>query len=52
MKVESEHSRPFYERSGKNRRASSRELDRQMSRLLFERLAMRRDEKSLMQPVI
>ena len=47
-KVESPEARSFYEIEAARNRWSSRELDRQINSLLFERLAKSRDKKGLM----
>jgi predicted nuclease of restriction endonuclease-like (RecB) superfamily len=47
-KVESPHARSFYEIEAVRNHWSSRELERQMSSLLFERLARSRDKQGLM----
>ncbi|MGO9307676.1 MAG: PDDEXK nuclease domain-containing protein [Spirochaetia bacterium] len=46
-KVESEHARGFYEIEAVRNHWSSRELERQIDSLLFERLARTRDKKGL-----
>ena len=47
-KVESTHARAFYEIEAVRNHWSSRELDRQINSLLFERVAKSRDKKELM----
>ncbi len=47
-RIESPHARSFYELEADSNRWSSRELERQISSLLFERLAMSRDKQGLM----
>jgi predicted nuclease of restriction endonuclease-like (RecB) superfamily len=47
-KIESPHARSFYEIEAVRNHWSSRELERQMSSLLFERLAKSRDKQGLM----
>jgi predicted nuclease of restriction endonuclease-like (RecB) superfamily len=47
-KVESSHARSFYEIEAVRNHWSSRELERQMNSLLFERLAKSRDKQGLM----
>lgn len=47
-KVESPHARAFYEIEAVRNHWSSRELERQVNSLLFERLAKSRDRKGLM----
>jgi predicted nuclease of restriction endonuclease-like (RecB) superfamily len=47
-KVESPHARSFYEIEAVRNHWSSRELERQMGSLLFERLAKSRDKQGLM----
>jgi predicted nuclease of restriction endonuclease-like (RecB) superfamily len=49
MRVESEHARSFYEIEAIRSRWSSRELERQINSLLFERLAQSRDRQGVME---
>jgi predicted nuclease of restriction endonuclease-like (RecB) superfamily len=49
MRVESEHARSFYEIEAIRSRWSSRELERQINSLLFERLASSRDRQGVME---
>jgi predicted nuclease of restriction endonuclease-like (RecB) superfamily len=49
VKVESDHARSFYEVEAAKNHWSSRELERQIGSLLFERLAKSRDKKGLME---
>lgn len=48
LRVEKPTARAFYEVESVNARWSTRELDRQISSLLFERLALSRDKKGVM----
>lgn len=47
LKIESPNARSFYENEAINARWSTRELDRQVHSLLFERLALSRDKAGL-----
>ncbi|HHT9114501.1 MAG: DUF1016 domain-containing protein [Planctomycetes bacterium] len=49
LKVEKPDARSFYETECVNSRWSTRELERQISSLLFERLALSRDKKGVME---
>jgi len=49
LKVQNEKARQFYEAETVNSNWSSRELERQINSLLYERLAMSRDEKDVLQ---
>lgn len=49
LKVEKPNARSFYETECINSRWSTRELERQISSLLFERLALSRDKKGVME---
>lgn len=49
LKIEKQEARSFYENETINSRWSTRELERQMSSLLFERLALSRDKKGLLE---
>ena len=49
MRVESAHTRSFYEIEAIRNRWSSRELERQISSLLFERLAKSRDRRGVLE---
>jgi predicted nuclease of restriction endonuclease-like (RecB) superfamily len=49
MRVERTEARAFYEIESLNNNWSSRELERQINSLLFERLAMSRDKEGLLQ---
>lgn len=49
MRVESEHARSFYEIEAVRNQWSSRELERQMNSLLFERLAKSRNRRGVME---
>ncbi len=48
LQVEKLEARAFYEKEATNARWSTRELDRQISSLLFERLALSRDKEGLL----
>lgn len=48
LKVDKPEARSFYEVESVNARWSTRELDRQINSLLFERLALSRDKKGVM----
>lgn len=48
LQVEKPDARAFYEKEAINARWSTRELDRQISSLLFERLALSRDKEGLL----
>lgn len=48
MRVEDKHARGFYEIECTKNRWSTRELERQINSLLFERLALSKDKKGLM----
>jgi hypothetical protein len=48
LKVENKEARGFYESESVKSRWSSRELDRQINSLLFERLALSKDKKHVM----
>jgi hypothetical protein len=48
LRVEKEEARAFYETEAVNARWSTRELKRQISSMLFERLALYRDKKSVL----
>lgn len=48
LKVENEQARRFYEEETINSRWSTRELERQINSLLFERLAMSRDKDEVL----
>jgi len=48
LKVDNSHTRNFYEIECAKNRWSTRELERQMSSLLFERLALSKDKRGLM----
>jgi predicted nuclease of restriction endonuclease-like (RecB) superfamily len=48
MRVQSLHARAFYEIEGIQQNWNSRELERQINSLLFERLAKSRDKKGVM----
>ncbi|MBI5016894.1 MAG: DUF1016 domain-containing protein [Deltaproteobacteria bacterium] len=48
LRVEKPEARAFYEAEAVNARWSTRELERQMSSLLFERLALSRDKAGVM----
>jgi predicted nuclease of restriction endonuclease-like (RecB) superfamily len=48
LKVENPDARRFYENEAGNARWSTRELDRQVNSLLFERLALSRDKAGVM----
>lgn len=47
LRVESQEARSFYETEAVNARWSTRELERQIHSLLFERLALSRDKKGV-----
>ncbi len=47
-RITSPHARSFYELEADSNRWSSRELERQISSMLFERLALSRDKQGLM----
>ncbi len=49
LKVENEHARSFYEIEAAKHRWSSRQLERQINSLLFERLLKSRDKEGLLQ---
>lgn len=49
LKVENEQARQFYEAETVNSNWSTRELERQINSLLFERLAMSRDKAEVLQ---
>jgi hypothetical protein len=49
LKVESEQARSFYEIEAANNRWSTRELERQVGVLLYERLALSRDKKKVLE---
>jgi predicted nuclease of restriction endonuclease-like (RecB) superfamily len=49
LKVENPDARSFYENEAVNARWSTRELDRQVNSLLFERLALSRDKAGVLQ---
>jgi predicted nuclease of restriction endonuclease-like (RecB) superfamily len=49
LKVENEHARSFYEIEAAKNRWSSRQLERQINSLLFERLLKSRDKEGLLQ---
>lgn len=49
LRVEKPNARSFYETECINSRWSTRELERQISSLLFERLALSRDKKGVME---
>jgi predicted nuclease of restriction endonuclease-like (RecB) superfamily len=48
LRVEKSEARAFYETEAVNARWSTRELERQINSLLFERLALSRDKKGVM----
>lgn len=48
LKIENPDSRSFYENEAVNAKWSTRELDRQVNSLLFERLALSRDKAAVM----
>jgi predicted nuclease of restriction endonuclease-like (RecB) superfamily len=48
LRVEKPHARAFYEAEAVNARWSTRELERQINSLLFERLALSRDKAGVM----
>ena len=49
LRVDSPEARAFYEAEAVNARWSTRELERQIRSLLFERLAMSRDQKGVLE---
>lgn len=48
LRVDKEEARAFYEAESVNARWSTRELKRQIGAMLYERMALSRDEKSAM----
>jgi len=49
LRVEKTESRAFYENKAINARWSTRELERQIASLLFERLALSRDKEGVLE---